>query len=204
MLQASDIACHRGSRELFRNISFTVDPGSVLRVQGENGAGKTSLLRIIAGLAAPAAGSVLWCGVSVAKRGARYVRDMALIGHANALKDELTPVENLRNALNVAGICISGNAVRAALRDDGLERTANLPVQWLSQGQKRRVALARLAFCSSRRLWVLDEPFSALDSASVARLSGRLEQHLAAGGMVIYTTHQEVAIAAPTRTLILQ
>lgn len=204
MLQATDIACVRGTRELFRNLSFAVGPGCALRVQGENGAGKTSLLRILAGLAFPAAGSVQWNEKPVRQLGEQYLRDLAFIGHANALKDDLTPIENLRNSLAVSGLEAFDPALRGALAADGLDRVADLPVQWLSQGQKRRVALSRLAFCEGRRLWVLDEPFSALDTVSVARVCGCIERHLTNGGTVVYTTHQDVVLAVPTQLLTLE
>lgn len=204
MLQAIEISCVRGSRQLFSGLSFQVDRHAALRVHGENGAGKTSLLRILAGLAPAAAGSVQWDGAAITGLGDGYRGDLLFLGHANALKDDLTPIENLRHALAVSGVAATRDELRATLEQDGLGTVANYPVQWLSQGQKRRVALARLAFGAQRRLWILDEPFSALDTPAIERLSARLSQHVAAGGQLVFTTHQEVALAVSTEQLVLQ
>lgn len=204
MLQALEISCVRGNRELFNRLSFSVDRGAALRVQGENGAGKTSLLRILAGLSPAAAGAVHWDGAQIAQLGENFQADLLFLGHANALKEDLTPVENLRHALAVAGIIADISALRAALDADGLGTVTEYPVQWLSQGQKRRVAMARLAFCGARRLWILDEPFSALDTVAVKRLAARLSAHVAGGGLLIYTTHQDVVLDVPTEDLLLQ
>jgi heme exporter protein A len=123
------------------------------------------------------------------------------VGHANALKAHLTPCENLRLGLSIQGLPADDDSVRAALDAEGLEPVADVPAQWLSAGQQRRVALTRTRFAAGRKLWILDEPFSSLDDAAVARLSSRLADHVRTGGMVVYTTHQDVNINAPTNLL---
>lgn len=192
MLEASQIECTRGSRRLFRNLSFRLEAQRALRVRGENGAGKTSLLRILAGLSSTEAGDITWNGRPVRALGEDYRREILFLGHGNGLKDDLTPVENMRHALALAGIAEDAGAVTQELVQQGLGAIANLPVQLLSQGQKRRVALARLTFSAAKRLWILDEPFAALDPAAVRRLADTIAAHVARGGMVIFTTHQEV------------
>jgi heme exporter protein A len=201
MLEAIALCCTRGERSLFAELSFGLFPGVAMRVRGDNGSGKTSLLRILAGLATAVAGEVRWKGALVRDLGEGFLSQIVFIGHANALKDDLTAVENLRFGLALSGLAVTEAGCRAALAEDGLGRIADLPVQWLSQGQKRRVALTRLAFCSSRPLWILDEPFSALDDSAVSRLAERLQRHVGGDGMVVFTTHQEVPLGFATQGL---
>lgn len=192
MLEAQAIACVRGSRRLFARLSFRLEARQALRVMGDNGAGKTSLLRIVAGLAPAEEGRVLWNGM--AAQGEDFRRELLFIGHANALKDDLTPIENLGHALALAGTPAKQEQLGAELERQGLGAAMHLPVKLLSQGQKRRAALARLAFSEARPLWILDEPFAALDGAAVGRLAQTLATHLARGGMLLFTTHQEVPL----------
>jgi heme exporter protein A len=192
MLEASQIECVRGSRRLFRNLSFRLEPHRALRVLGENGSGKTSLLRIVAGLAQAESGSVRWNGATLRALGEDYRRQLLFIGHHNGLKEDLTALENLRFGLALSGVPVQTDDLREGLQARGLGAVAGLPVKLLSQGQKRRVALTGLAFSGARALWVLDEPFAALDTASVSRLAAELSAHLDRGGMVMFTTHQEV------------
>jgi heme exporter protein A len=195
MLQVRQIECVRGNRRLFRNLSFRLEANQALRVGGENGSGKTSLLRMVAGLSPVESGEILWKDERIAASGEDFRRDLLFLGHANGLKDDLTPIENLHHALALAGTNASNAALRNTLAEQGLAGIADLPAKLLSQGQKRRVALARLWFSAEKPLWVLDEPFAALDAASVGRTEAAVLAHLRSGGMVLFTTHQEVELS---------
>lgn len=190
MLEAAELECERGARTLFRGVSFVLRPGELLRVAGANGSGKTSLLRILCGLARPSAGEVRWKGQPIASLKEDYARELVYIGHAPAVKDDLTPRENLEITCRLAGQSATGGALGAALERLGVPE---LPVRKLSQGQRRRAALARL-LVSDAALWLLDEPYSALDTQGVSALNARIDEHTAAGGAVVYTTHQESGI----------
>jgi len=193
MLQARQIACTRGNRRLFHDLSFRLEARQALHVRGENGSGKTSMLRMIAGLSPVETGEVCWNDERIARRGEDYRRDLVFLGHGNGLKDDLSAVENLDHALALAGSRPGHAALRAALAQQGLGAVADLPVKLLSQGQKRRVALVRLDFSADKLLWILDEPFSALDAASTGRVGKVVAAHLQGGGVVLFTTHQEAA-----------
>ena len=202
MLEASQIECVRGSRRLFRDLSFRLEAHQAMRVRGENGSGKTSLLRIVAGLSPAESGRVSWNDGNIRTLGEDYLRDLLFLGHSNGLKDDLSPVENLRYALALTGVISDEPALRAALAEQGLDAIADLPVKLQSQGQKRRVALTRLSFSAEKPLWILDEPFTALDAAAVERLARTITKQLQRGGMVMFTTHQEVELPGATmRTL---
>jgi heme exporter protein A len=196
MLEGTELECVRGDRALFRGLNFTLAPGELLRVAGENGSGKTSLLRIVCGLSPPATGEVRWHGESIRRLREDYWKDLVYVGHANALKDDLTAQENLRIGCAVGGLSGSLDQALSALEAFGVRGCADLPARVLSQGQRRRVGLSKLALSRSRPLWVLDEPFTALDKAAVEHLEELIAGHLTAGGAVMLTTHQEVAIAA--------
>ncbi len=202
MLAASALECIRGDRALFAGVSFTVAAGAGLVVQGANGAGKTSLLRIIVGLAPPAQGEVTWSGQPIGTLGDAYRRELAWCGHANALKEDLSAVENVRAAAALAGRPVAAAAARDALARAGVGAQAELPVRSLSQGQKRRTALARLAFARAR-LWVLDEPVAALDADGVEWLATALDGHLESGGLAVVTSHQPLATRAKFNALVL-
>jgi heme exporter protein A len=160
MLEAVELECERGERTLFRGISFAVNAGELLRIAGANGSGKTSLLRIVCGLLAPQSGEVRWKGQPIAKLKEDYARELVYIGHAAAVKDDLTPRENLAISCRLAGRAAGDAALRAALE---ALRVPELPLRKLSQGQRRRAALARLLVCDSA-LWLHDEPNAGLDS----------------------------------------
>lgn len=197
MLEVSRIACVRGNRRLFDDVSFRLGARQALRVAGENGSGKTSLLRIVAGLSPAEGGTVSWKGVVHGSGGAAaedYRGDLLFLGHANGFKDDLTPVENLRFAAVLDGSGAGDAALHEALEAHDLAAAAHLPVRLLSQGQKRRAALCRLALSRHKPLWILDEPFAALDAGSVARCAAELAAHVARGGLLVFTTHQDAAL----------
>ena len=201
MLMAQDLACLRGDRLLFKNVGFELNAGGLLYVLGENGSGKSSLLRMLCGLLMPESGAVFWDKKTIKEEAESYLSNLTYIGHLNGLKDDLTALENLYMSARSAGYEVTEAKALAALRAIDIERCANLPARVLSQGQKRRVTLARL-WLTEAKLWILDEPFAALDVASVEVLAKRLGEHLLNGGMAILTTHQDVAVKAQsTQTL---
>ncbi len=193
MLSAHNLACVRGDRRLFSALNVSVSAGEWLHVRGANGAGKTSLLRLLAGLAQPAEGEVLWGGQSIRTDDGVYRRNFLFLGHQGALKDDLTAQEGLFFSAAIDGVGLSKDAATNALRRVGLKGSEDLPVRCLSAGQKRRVMLARLV-SRSVKLWILDEPFTALDVKAVEMLVGLVGDHLTAGGIVVMTSHQTVTI----------
>lgn len=193
MLSISNLECVRGDRQLFSGLSFEVGEGSLLHVHGPNGSGKTTLLRAIAGLVLPEDGEISWAGEPTRKQKDEFNNNLLYLGHHYGLKFELTGYENLRIFAKLADSDVSEVEVEKALQTMGLARCVELPVKVLSQGQKRRVALARLLL-QPAKLWILDEPFVALDVAAVSQLLGIIQDHVANGGMVIMTTHQEVDV----------
>ncbi|MDP1548552.1 MAG: cytochrome c biogenesis heme-transporting ATPase CcmA [Nitrosomonas sp.] len=199
MLQGISLACVRGDRELFKDINFSLEAGGLMQVRGPNGSGKTSLLRMLCGLSNPAAGEILWNGASIRSLNGDYFAAMTYIGHLSGTKDDLTVIENLRISSALAGYEINDTQASEALGYMGLGGREVLPVKILSQGQRRRVALARLLVCKTS-LWILDEPLVALDVLAVKLIRELLEQHLKQGGMVVMTTHQEIDLAATSTT----
>jgi heme exporter protein A len=197
MLEADNLECMRGERRLFAGLGFRLEAGELLYLQGRNGAGKTSLLRMIIGLLPPEAGEIRWKGRSIRRSGDEFRADLCYLGHLNAIKEELTPLENLLASAHLADEVLSEDDALDALEQVGLAGREDLACKYLSQGQKRRVALARLVK-ERRPLWVLDEPFVALDVAAVDWLAGIISGHLQRGGLAVMTTHQLVAIPAGT------
>ncbi len=193
MLEADNLECVRGDRRLFAGLGFKLDAGELLYLQGKNGSGKTSLLRMLIGLLPPEAGSIRWKGEAI--NSDEYRAELCYLGHLNAIKEELTPLENLLAAARLADEELSDDDALDALEQVGLAGREDLACKYLSQGQKRRVALARLVK-EKRPLWILDEPFVALDMAAVDWLSGIISGHLQRGGLAVMTTHQKVNIAA--------
>lgn len=185
MLDVLNLACVRDERVLFRGLSFSLNPGEIFHIAGVNGAGKTSLLRILSGLATPEEGDVKWQGESVKRARDSFHQQLLWLGHQPGIKAVLTADENLRFFHAASPL----NMRWAALAAIGLLGYEDVPVGQLSAGQQRRVALARL-WLSKAKLWILDEPFTALDPAGIEKLTRRLESHAADGGSVLLTTHQ--------------
>jgi heme exporter protein A len=201
-LQAQGLTITRGGRQLFRSLALTVTPGDALRIAGGNGAGKTSLLRIVAGLLSPESGQVSWNGAPVSKQRDQFQAQMIYIGHQNGIKDDLTPCENLLFAASLAGRRIGADSAYQTLDQTGLGALADRPCKTLSQGQKRKVALARLQCSGAVPLWILDEPLTALDPEAQQQLTALLHRHLAGNGMLIYTTHQDLVLTTRSHAVI--
>jgi heme exporter protein A len=195
LLQARALEGQRGERTLFRGLELQLRPGDVVWLRGRNGRGKTTLLRMLAGLTTPAGGEILLDGERPA--GAEWRRQMAYVGHANALKDDLTATEALAFLATLGGAAPGAAELKAALMRLGVAERARAPVRTLSQGQRRRVALARLALVPSPRLWLLDEPFDALDDHGIDALNTLLRDHAAAGGAALLTSHQALSLREP-------
>ncbi len=195
-LRARDLACARGDRNLFEGVQFELSNGGLLRVAGANGSGKTTLLRTVCGLLNPVNGSLDWNGEAIDDLGEDYHRALAYVGHSNGVKDELSVIENLRFAAKLAGLEADESATAGALNEFSIDSLSRIQCRILSQGQKRRAALARLRLSRSRPLWVLDEPFVALDAAGIGIVRKLIEEHLADGGLAILTTHQEIPLSA--------
>lgn len=199
MFSVSNLSCSRGDKRLFSGVSFALQPGEWLHLEGDNGVGKTSLLRLACGLSALEQGEIQWQGQPVSSNIEEFRANLAYLGHQLALKEDLTPLENLRADTAIAGRALSLADAKAALAQLGLKGREHLPVRVLSQGQKRRTALARL-LVSSAPLWILDEPFVALDAAAQKVLSDVINGHLNRQGMVLFTSHQMVTLAGQGRS----
>lgn len=195
MFEAFNLSCVRDERTLFSGLSFTIEPGDIVQIEGRNGAGKTSLLRILAGLSSPDAGEVRWQGVSTRRQRDIFHQQLLYLGHQPGVKSVLTAFENLAFYLSVNGPTVKGNAsaeaIYQALENVGLLGYEDVTVTQMSAGQQRRVALARL-WLSDAPLWILDEPLTAIDKQGVTTLITLFEQHAQQGGMVLLTTHQDL------------
>ncbi len=192
-LDVKNLQCTRGDRELFTQLSFSLEESQLMMLEGQNGSGKTTLLRALCGLYMPDEGEILWQGESIKKQDETYRQKLLYLGHLNAIKPDLTVLENLRFNTLLAGESVSGDELMVALDTIGLFAFEDFPASQLSQGQKRRVALARLLL-SKASLWILDEPFVALDVAAVELLQSIISKHVENKGLVILTTHQEVPL----------
>ncbi len=191
MLEAIGLHCQRGGRLLFQDLNFAIQEKNLIRISGANGSGKTSLLRILCGLLTPDAGEVRWKGTAIRALREEFSRELVYLGHAPAVKDDLTAAENLKYACVVAGV--SSSAIQSSIERFSL-------IKKLSQGQRRRAALAKLALSEKVPLWLLDEPFAALDASAAGLVEELIRAHVAGGGAVIMTTHQDTRLAA-TRTV---
>ena len=192
VLKAHNLKCVKGSTELFSNIHFEVKSGEALVVEGSNGSGKTSLLRILCGFNYPADGEISWCGESIDDH-EDYQQQISYIGHASGVKLDLTVLENLVFAQRLVGTNRGEEEIKEIIRSVGLFKQRNVLTRKLSAGQKRRVALARLQL-EERKLWILDEPLTALDKDFVTQFEAVLEKHLEDKGMLIVTTHRELIL----------
>ena len=192
-LEFTNLEVQRGDRQLFRGLSGGVSDGEILFVEGENGSGKSTLLRCLSSLYTPDEGEILWQGEGIRSLGEEYRQELLYLGHLNGIKANLTPLENLKFLGAVDGEYHSDASIEDALGQIGLAGYEDVPTRAMSQGQKRRVALTRLLL-SQVRLWILDEPFVALDVAAVSLLQDIIAQHLESGGMAVITTHQETPL----------
>jgi heme exporter protein A len=189
LLQGADLSCIRDDRVLFDGLAFELFPGQVLLLEGKNGSGKTSLLRILCGFREPDAGQVLWCGDAI--NDSQYYADMAYVGHLDGVKKELTVLENLKVSLALAR---SGQySIQQALTKVHLAGYDDVLVQALSAGQKRRLSLARLLI-TQNAVWILDEPFTSLDKQGIALIESLMSEHCANGGMIVLTSHHDIEL----------
>lgn len=191
MLKVQGLTCFRQNRCLFAGLDFELNPGDICQVEGPNGAGKSTLLRALLGLFRADEGLVLWKDEAVNKQQELFLQDVLHLGHKFAINADLTPLQNLISWSTLHPV--DNLEFENALNKVGLLGLENIPCHSLSAGQHRRVALARL-WLSSAKLWVLDEPFTAIDKAGVALLQKRFEQHLTDGGMILLTTHQDLSV----------
>ena len=195
-LSANDLSAVRGERLLFKQLNFSLKNGTVLYLQGANGTGKTTLLRMLCGLSKPYSGVINWCGNNINDLAEEFHQHVVYIGHLPGIKEDLTALENLQFSLALTGELFNLAQANEVLNMLGLARGLHLPTRMLSQGQKRRVALARL-WLQDLPLWILDEPFTALDVDATKLLKQKIERFANAGGIVVLTTHQEMLIDAP-------
>ena len=201
--QVQDASIERAGRLLFQPVSFVLQAGQALHLQGDNGSGKTSLLRALCGLSTLSQGHARWGPAGVSDDQHAFKREVFYLGHALGMKDELSALENLQVACAIAGQTLSPSDAPSALQAQGLANRMHLPLRVLSQGQKRRVALARLQV-STARLWVLDEPWVALDQAAQSALTDLLTAHVTQGGLLLFTSHQAPALGHTVSELRLQ
>ena len=193
MLRVSHLSCSRGNKPLFADVNFHVQAGQALHLEGDNGVGKTSLLRMVCGLSPADAGEVCWQEQNIRHNPTAYRAALFYLGHDLSLKEDLTALENLLSDAAIAGRTLTQPRAMDALARMGLRGREHLPLRVMSQGQKRRTALARL-LASQATLWILDEPFVALDAKAVDGLRALMANHLSQGGMVLFTSHQPVAL----------
>lgn len=202
-LEIKDLSLSRGGKRLLTGLNFELSSGEWLHLQGDNGVGKTSLLRMLCSLAPPDQGGVFWGKQNIQDDLPTYLRNIFFVGHKLALKEELSPVENLRVECALMDVHASESELTDAMAHFGLRGKEHVPLGILSQGQKRRVALAKLKLARAP-LWILDEPLVALDAPTVVLFNQLVQTHVTAGGMVILTSHQAIEFGCAGRTLVLR
>jgi len=194
MLEVINLTCVRGTRRLFKELNFSAGEGELVELRGPNGSGKTSLLRILCGLATPAAGEVRWGGQRIRSLGEEYSTLVAYLGHQNAVKDELSALENLRVSSAVSGNRLDKPRAQEILERVGLSQQQNLPARVLSAGQRRRLGMTHL-LASTAKLWILDEVLTSLDDRAMNLSREFITDHLRQGGMAIVATHQDLNLS---------
>jgi len=191
MLEARGLECVRGHRRLFGELSFSMHPGDCFELRGPNGSGKTSLLRMLCGLLPPTSGEILWHGKPISSHREEYLSSVAYVGHRCAVKDQLTTLENLRVSTALSGWELSREEARSTLGRMSLGEQETLQARHLSEGQRRRLTLARLVACRSS-LWLLDEVLTSLDEVAVDSIRTLIDGHISQGGMAVIVTHQDL------------
>lgn len=199
LLSARSLYCERDDRVLFEGLDLSLCGGEILQIEGRNGSGKTTLLRILSGLSSHFEGELFWCGEPLPEVRDAYLADLLYLGHQPGVSEQLTAEENLRwhCALHPS---LDPTQIEQAIRSVGLRGFEDLPAYQLSAGQKRRIGLARL-YMSRAKLWILDEPFTAIDKVGVAAKESLMLKHISRGGSIILTTHQDLSEQMPVRTL---
>lgn len=203
-LRLNSIACVRGGRTLFEELNLEIKPGSILRISGDNGSGKSSLLRILCGLLTPHAGKVFWGSDPITEDRDQFHGELIYLGHIPALKADFSAIENLMSLALLGGQSISNEEAMNALREAGLDRQAHRFIRTLSQGQKQRIALSRLLLPQPKSIWILDEPFNALDRDANRALQNLLINHVNRGGIVALSSHQDLQIDDNARVIRLE
>jgi len=200
MFEVKALECVRDDRLLFSDLSFLLAEAEVVQIEGANGSGKTSLLRIICGLRLPESGQVFWQGEEISANREDYYASMVYIGHLPCVKAELTVMENVRSLLDTRSLSLSATTIETALEKVGLASYEDVAAKALSSGQRRRILLAFVALAQAR-LWILDEPLTALDVEGVALMESMILEHRAAGGSVIFTTHHGMQLDCEMRSI---
>lgn len=203
-LRLESITCVRGGRTLFEELNLEIKPGSILRISGDNGSGKSSLLRIVCGLLTPHAGKVFWGSDPITEDRDQFHGELIYLGHIPALKADFSAIENLMSLALLGGQSISNEEAMNALREAGLDRQAHRFIRTLSQGQKQRIALSRLLLPQPKSFWILDEPFNALDRDANRALQNLLINHVSRGGIVALSSHQDLQIDDNARVIRLE
>lgn len=204
VLSVTNLSVVKRDRCLFENLNFTVEPGRLLYVKGQNGAGKTSMLRVLAGLVAADSGEVFFSNQNIRVCRESYYQNLVYFGHKLGINQTLSALENLQYWCTQHQVAISDERIFSTLGHLNLVGLEDIPVANLSAGQQRRVALARFWFKQNAKIWILDEPFTALDTQGIDLLSSQITQFLRGGGAVVMTSHQALPIDYPTEELTLE